>query len=89
MRYGHSEPHGQRELWDAAGGPADQLAQALATGHLPADLIAQVSTFIDEAPLPSLLGCQAGESRRCLRSVSGQTPHPLGARTQIAQAEWA
>ena len=31
---------------------ADQLAQALATGHLPADLIAQVSTFIDEAPLP-------------------------------------
>ena len=29
-----------------------QLAQALATGELPADLIAHVSTFLDEAPLP-------------------------------------
>jgi transcriptional regulator with XRE-family HTH domain len=30
---------------------ADRLAQALATGDLPADLVAHVSTLIDEAPL--------------------------------------
>lgn len=29
----------------------EDLAAALATGHVPADLIAHVSTFIDEAPL--------------------------------------
>ena len=28
-----------------------QLAKALATGELPADLVAHVSTFLDEAPL--------------------------------------
>lgn len=31
---------------------ADRLARALATGDLPANLVAHVSTFIDEAPLP-------------------------------------
>lgn len=31
---------------------AEQLAQALATGHLPAQWVAHISTFLDEAPLP-------------------------------------
>jgi transcriptional regulator with XRE-family HTH domain len=30
----------------------NQLARALATGHVPAEIMAHVSTFIDEAPLP-------------------------------------
>ena len=32
-----------------------QLSQALATGELPPDLIAHVSTFLDEAPLPLVI----------------------------------
>lgn len=30
----------------------NQLARALATGHLPAEMVAHISTLIDEAPLP-------------------------------------
>lgn len=42
---------------------AAQLARALATGDLPGDFIAHVSTFIDEAPLP-LVVCAVEEAAR-------------------------
>jgi transcriptional regulator with XRE-family HTH domain len=42
-----------------------QLARALATGELPAELIAHVSTFLDEAPLPLVVSAveEAARSR--------------------------
>lgn len=46
---------------------ADRLAQALATGELPPDLVAHVSTFIDEAPLPIVVS--AVEEAARLRGV--------------------
>jgi transcriptional regulator with XRE-family HTH domain len=46
---------------------ADQLAQALATGRLPAGFVAHMSTFIDEAPLPLVVS--AVEEAARLRGV--------------------
>lgn len=46
---------------------ANQLALALATGELPASLLAHVSTFIDEAPLPLVVS--AVEEAAQLRGV--------------------
>jgi hypothetical protein len=43
---------------------AGQLAQALVTGDVPPDLVAHVSTFIDEAPLPLVVSAVEEAARR-------------------------
>ncbi len=43
---------------------AGQLAKALVTGNVPADLIPHMSTFIDEAPLPLVVSAVEEAARR-------------------------
>lgn len=43
---------------------ANQLARALLTGHVPAEMLPHVSTFIDEAPL-SLVVSAVEEAAKC------------------------
>jgi transcriptional regulator with XRE-family HTH domain len=43
---------------------AAQLAQALATGDVPANLVPHVSTFIDEAPLPLVVSAVEEAAQR-------------------------
>lgn len=44
----------------------DEFAEALATGKLSADLEAQLSALLDEAPVPTVVGAveEAAEKRR-------------------------
>ena len=43
---------------------AGQLAKALATGEVPADLLPQVATFLDEVPLPLVVSAVEEAAKR-------------------------